>query len=123
MLFATAAVCFSAVCLTYVSRCCLQSSEGSSLPQLLKRPLYTCWIHTILLSIAQAAVPKFMQLKLAPASGSTLAPGGRISQRISVTNSMHGQKPLVMRLRISYSTPSGGPTVQQAEVKNFPAGL
>lgn len=71
----------------------------------------------------QAAVPKFMQLKLAPASGSTLPPGGQITQRISVTNSMHGQKPLIMRLRISYATPDGGPALQQAEVKNFPAGL
>ena len=73
--------------------------------------------------LLQAAVPKFMQLKLAPASGSMLAPGGSITQRISVTNSMHGQKPLVMRLRIGYATPVGGATMQQAEVKNFPAGL
>ena len=73
--------------------------------------------------LLQAAVPKFMQLKLAPASGSALAPGGSITQRISVTNSMHGQKPLVMRLRIAYVTAAGGPTTQQAEVKNFPAGL
>ncbi len=63
-----------------------------------------------------------MQLKLSPASGSTLAPGGRITQRINVTNSMHGQKPLAMRLRIAYTGPAG-PTVQQAEVKSFPAGL
>ena len=64
-----------------------------------------------------------MQLKLAPASGSALAPGGSITQRISVVNSMHGQKPLIMRLRISYTTPEGGPALQQAEVKNFPQGL
>ncbi len=73
--------------------------------------------------LLQAAVPKFMQLKLAPASGSTLPPGGSVTQRISVTNSMHGQKPLVMRLRIAYATAVGGATTQQAEVKNFPAGL
>lgn len=77
----------------------------------------------VVATLLQAAVPKFMQLKLSPASGSSLAAGGRITQRISVANSMHGQKPLIMRLRISYATPAEGPTVQQAEVKNFPAGL
>mmetsp|Transcript_5047 Transcript_5047/g.14511 ORF Transcript_5047/g.14511 Transcript_5047/m.14511 type:complete len:886 (-) Transcript_5047:647-3304(-) len=71
----------------------------------------------------QAAVPKFMSLRLAPASGAELAPGSQITQRISVTNNMHGQKALIMRLRIAYATPSAGPTVQQAEVKNFPTGL
>ncbi len=71
----------------------------------------------------QAAVPKFMALRLAPASGTELQPGAQITQRINVTNSMHGQKALIMRLRIAYSTPAGGPTVQQAEVKNFPASL
>lgn len=64
-----------------------------------------------------------MALRLAPASGTEVAPGGRVTQRISVTNSMHGQKALIMRLRIAYSTPAAGPTVQQAEVKNFPPGL
>lgn len=72
----------------------------------------------------QAAVPKFMQLLLEPATGSVLPPfnGGKVQQRLRITNSMHGQKPLVMRLRISY-TAGGNPIVQQAEVSNFPPGL
>ncbi len=72
----------------------------------------------------QAAVPKFMQLRLAPASGTVLsATGPPVTQRISVTNSMQGQKPLVMRLRIAYSLAGAAPVVEQAEVKNFPPGL
>ena len=73
---------------------------------------------------AQAAVPKFMQLRLAAASSTAISAGGApVTQRISVTNSMHGQKPLVMRLRIAYTTAGAPPTVEQAEVKNFPQDL
>ena len=65
-----------------------------------------------------------MQLKLDPASSTTLPAGGAgaARQALHVTNSMHGQKALVMRLRIAY-TLNGVPQLEQAEVKNFPAGL
>ena len=66
-----------------------------------------------------------MQLRLEPASGTTLAPGGAspVHQRVYINNTMHGQKTLVMRLRISYTTAAGGNAVEQAEVSNFPPGL
>lgn len=72
----------------------------------------------------QAAVPKFMQLRLEPASSSTLAANSSdaVTQKLHVKNNMHGQKPLVMRLRIGF-TSGGANKVEQAEVKNFPAGL
>ena len=72
----------------------------------------------------QAAVPKFMQLKLDPATSSVLPAGGGggVSQALHVTNSMHGQKPLVMRLRISYTGADGAPVTEQGEVSNFPPG-
>lgn len=74
--------------------------------------------------LVQAAVPKFMQLRLDPASGNALGAHGSSSamQNLHVTNTMHGQKPLVMRLRIAY-TREGEAKLEQAEVKNFPAGL
>ncbi|GLJ29206.1 hypothetical protein SUGI_0576030 [Cryptomeria japonica] len=54
--------------------------------------------------IFQAAVPKFMQLHLDPASSNILSPGvnGKIVQGLSVNNSQHGQKSLAMRVRIAY---------------------
>ncbi|KAJ8439521.1 hypothetical protein Cgig2_007038 [Carnegiea gigantea] len=54
--------------------------------------------------IFQAAVPKFLQLHLDPASGNTLpaSGSGSITQNLQVTNSQHGKKPLVMRIRIGY---------------------
>ena len=71
----------------------------------------------------QAAVPKFMQLKLDPASGTALPQGGApLSQKLHVNNSQHGVKPLVLRLRIAYSF-DGVSKVEQTEVKNLPAGL
>ena len=65
-----------------------------------------------------------MQLRLDPASGNMLGPhaSSTATQNLHVTNTMHGQKPLVMRLRIAY-TRSGEAKLEQAEVKNFPAGL
>ena len=71
----------------------------------------------------QAAVPKVFQLKLDPASGRTLPPAGAgsVTQAIHVTNTMPGQKALVMRLRMSY-TMENQQNVQQAEVP-FPPGF
>ncbi|KAK9830950.1 hypothetical protein WJX81_001389 [Elliptochloris bilobata] len=72
----------------------------------------------------QAAVPKFMTLRLAAASGTTLPPGGAgaVTQRLHLTNSQHGVKPVALRLRIAY-TADGAPAVHQVEVKNLPADL
>lgn len=72
----------------------------------------------------QAAVPKYMQLRLEPATGTVLpALGvGSVSQKLHVTNTLQGQKPLVMRLRVNYSK-GGQPVLQQLEVNSFPAGL
>ncbi|KAG2453880.1 hypothetical protein HYH02_002086 [Chlamydomonas schloesseri] len=71
----------------------------------------------------QAAVPKFMQIRLEPASGSVLAArGGTVSQRIAINNTQHGVKPLVMRLRITF-TINGQAHEEMGEVTNFPPGL
>nr|PNR43621.1 hypothetical protein PHYPA_016002 [Physcomitrium patens] len=72
----------------------------------------------------QAAVPKFMTLRLDPASGSSLPQNssGVITQILTVTNSLHGQKPLVMRVKIAYKA-DGQPVLEQGEVNNFPSKL
>lgn len=72
----------------------------------------------------QAAVPKFMALRLEAASGSTLPAhgAGAVTQRLHLTNNQHGVKPVALRLRIAY-TANGAPAVHQVEVKNLPAGL
>ncbi|KAF8733084.1 hypothetical protein HU200_015448 [Digitaria exilis] len=74
--------------------------------------------------VFQAAVPKFIQLRLDPASSSTLPASGNgvVTQNLSVTNNQHGQKPLAMRIRVSYKV-NGEDRLEQGQISNFPAGL
>ncbi|XP_024994133.1 AP-1 complex subunit gamma-2-like isoform X2 [Cynara cardunculus var. scolymus] len=74
--------------------------------------------------IFQAAVPKFLQLHLEPASGNTL-PGsgnGSITQKLQVTNTQHGKKSIVMRIRISYKL-KGKDMLEEGQISNFPRDL
>ncbi|CAL5051275.1 unnamed protein product [Urochloa decumbens] len=74
--------------------------------------------------VFQAAVPKFIQLRLDPASSSTLPASGNgsVTQSLTVTNNQHGQKPLAMRIRMSYKV-NGEDRLEQGQISNFPAGL
>ncbi|MBA0759910.1 hypothetical protein Gotri_022721, partial [Gossypium trilobum] len=72
----------------------------------------------------QAAVPKFLQLHLDPASSNTLPASGNgsIIQSMKVTNSQHGKKSLVMRIRIAYKI-NNKDVVEEGQVSNFPRDL
>ncbi|KAI4339345.1 hypothetical protein MLD38_024298 [Melastoma candidum] len=74
--------------------------------------------------IFQAAVPKFLQLHLDPASGNSLPAGGNstMTQTLSVTNSQHGKKSLVMRIRISYNA-DGKEVLEEGQINHFPRDL
>ncbi|KAK7307208.1 hypothetical protein VNO77_40067 [Canavalia gladiata] len=74
--------------------------------------------------VFQAAVPKFLQLHLDPASSNTLPAAGdeSITQNLKVTNSQHGKKSLVMRIRIAYKI-NGKDTLEEGQVNNFPRDL
>ncbi|KAK3159396.1 hypothetical protein QOZ80_2AG0149600 [Eleusine coracana subsp. coracana] len=74
--------------------------------------------------IFQAAVPKFIQLRLDPASGNTVpsSGSGSVTQGLNVTNNQHGQKPLAMRIRLSYKV-NGEDRLEQGQISNFPSGL
>lgn len=74
--------------------------------------------------IFQAAVPKFLQLHLDPASSNTLPASGdgSITQKLRVTNSQHGKKSLVMRIRIAYKL-NNSDVLEQGQISNFPHGL
>jgi len=71
----------------------------------------------------QVAVPKFMKLQMSPASSDTVPPmsSGAVTQQFKLANSMHGQKPLLVKLKIDF-TFNGQPTTEMAQVDNFPAG-
>ncbi|KAK6139246.1 hypothetical protein DH2020_027001 [Rehmannia glutinosa] len=74
--------------------------------------------------VFQAAVPKFLQLQLDPASSNTLPASGNgsITQKLRISNSQHGKKSLVMRIRISYKA-NGKDVLEEGQINNFPGGL
>ncbi|XP_059648987.1 AP-1 complex subunit gamma-2-like isoform X2 [Cornus florida] len=74
--------------------------------------------------IFQAAVPKFLQLHLDPASSNTLptSDNGSITQTLRVTNSQHGKKSIVMRIRIAYKM-NNKDCLEEGQINNFPRGL
>ncbi|XP_048318423.2 AP-1 complex subunit gamma-2 [Ziziphus jujuba] len=74
--------------------------------------------------VFQAAVPKFLQLHLDPASSNTLPASGNgvVTQSLKVTNSQHGKKSLVMRIRIAYKI-NNKDVLEEGQVNNFPRGL
>ncbi|WRX15877.1 Clathrin/coatomer adaptor [Theobroma cacao] len=71
-----------------------------------------------------AAVPKFLQLHLDPASSNTLPASGNgsITQNLKVTNSQHGKKSLVMRTRIAYKM-NNKDVLEEGQISNFPRDL
>ncbi|KAF3431304.1 hypothetical protein FNV43_RR26035 [Rhamnella rubrinervis] len=74
--------------------------------------------------VFQAAVPKFLQLHLDPASSNTLPASGNgvVTQNLKVTNSQHGKKSIVMRVRIAYKM-NNKDVLEEGQINNFPRGL
>jgi len=72
--------------------------------------------------VFEAAVPKYLQLKMEPATSQVLAPSStNVSQSMVVVNTTAGEKPLLMKLRIGYEH-NGGIVQEMAQVANFPGG-
>ncbi|XP_011049637.1 PREDICTED: AP-1 complex subunit gamma-1 isoform X5 [Acromyrmex echinatior] len=65
----------------------------------------------------QAAVPRTFQLQMLSPSSTVIPPSGQVTQVLRVTNMNRAQ--LRMRLRISYTGPTGS-VLEQTEVNNFP---
>lgn len=70
--------------------------------------------------VFQAAVPKSMQLVLAPPSSPTIPAGGSVSQQLQVTNPSGAT--LRMKLKINFVA-GGIPVADIGEVNSFPAAL
>lgn len=71
----------------------------------------------------KVAVPKFVVLKLDSPSGSTLSSmnGNKVTQRVTLQNTMHGQKALAVKLKVDFM--QGGQPVSEQLQPQFPAGL
>lgn len=73
----------------------------------------------------QIAVPKYMKLLLSPPSSTVVPPlysQGDVVQSIRITNSNHGQKPILMKIKVDFKI-NGVPMEEQAQISGFPAGL
>jgi AP-1 complex subunit gamma-1 len=72
----------------------------------------------------QAAVPKYIKIQLDPASASTIPPNnsGKVTQLIKLANSAHGEKPILMKLKVEYSL-NDKQQSQLVAISNFPSGL
>ena len=69
--------------------------------------------------VLQVAVPKSMQIKLEPATSTSLAAGGApIRQALTVKNPKNAQ--LKMKLRIEYKRSDSTPVQEMATVDNLP---
>lgn len=73
--------------------------------------------------VFQCAVPKYVRLEMSPASGTTVPANrqGSLEQVVRVTNSMLGQKPLQIKIKIQYSL-NGQTVTEMGQVSNFPPG-
>ena len=72
----------------------------------------------------QVAVPKYMKLQMSPASSDTLPPmsNGAVTQQFKLANSLHGQKPIIVKLKIDF-TFNGAPVTEMGQVDTFPPGF
>jgi AP-1 complex subunit gamma-1 len=72
----------------------------------------------------QVAVPKYLKLQLLPASSSVVPPmtNNVVTQIVRLANSAHGQKPLLLRIKVDFVV-NGQQITDTAEVANFPEGV
>ena len=54
--------------------------------------------------VFQAAVPKYMKLEMQPPSSTSLSAysNGNVTQEIRINNTLHGEKPVMLKLKIVY---------------------
>lgn len=59
--------------------------------------------------VMQVAVPKYITLQLDAASGNDLPPGssGTVTQVMKLANSAHGERPILLKIKVDYTTPFG----------------
>ncbi|KAJ0404608.1 hypothetical protein P43SY_005566 [Pythium insidiosum] len=66
------------------------------------------------------AFPKYIQLSLEPPSGDSLATGGAtVTQLVKIKNSMHGEKPVLMRVKVEFFV-NGNKVEDMVAVSSFP---
>ena len=72
----------------------------------------------------QTAVMKYLKIAIQPMSGTSLPPNskGAVTQVMSVTNSALGEKPIVMKIKLSYFI-NGEKAAYEEKIEGFPNGF
>ena len=72
----------------------------------------------------QAAVPKYLKLEMLPATSTVIPPNstGAVTQEIRITNSMQGEKTIMLKLKVGYTQAGGVAVDEMAQVSSFPPG-
>lgn len=71
-----------------------------------------------------AAFPKYIKLKMEPPTGDSVPPnnGGAVTQVVKIQNSMQGEKPVLMRIKLEFFV-NGSKVEDMATVNNFPSNI
>lgn len=103
-----------------VTMSCTKKDSGN--PEITTIEASTRNVSTSLISAfkLQVAVPKHVQLQLSPASSTTMASGEQVVQTIRLTNSLQGEKALMMKLKCDFQL-GPEPRSKQTTVSSFPA--
>lgn len=74
--------------------------------------------------VFQTAVMKYLKIAIQPLTGTSLPPNskGAVTQIMTVSNSAIGQKPIVMKIKLSYSF-NGQKLAFEEKVEGFPLGF
>mmetsp|Transcript_34751 Transcript_34751/g.54250 ORF Transcript_34751/g.54250 Transcript_34751/m.54250 type:complete len:298 (+) Transcript_34751:1-894(+) len=72
----------------------------------------------------QVAVPQYMKIQMGQTSGNVVPPNnsGQVAQQMKIANTMYGQQPPVMKLKIDFVV-NGRPVGDLVTVTNFPQGV
>jgi hypothetical protein len=71
---------------------------------------------------------RYITMKLSPPSGNVIEAnneysGRLVTQQIRLVNSLQGQKPMMMKLKIAFNRSNGESVAEQATVSSFPGNL
>ncbi|KAL4109493.1 hypothetical protein PRIC1_001193 [Phytophthora ramorum] len=71
-----------------------------------------------------AAFPKYIKLKMEPPTGDVVPPNnsGTVTQVVKIQNSMQGEKPVLMRIKLEFFV-NGSKVEDMAAVSNFPSNI
>lgn len=70
----------------------------------------------------KVSVQKFIKFQLGQATGNVVSKGSNVTQQIKLSNTMHGSKPISMKIRITYII-DNQPRQYDKLIDNFPQGL